>query len=393
MFRHLIILIILVSNYANAELQSKYEGFYNITDVPEIQNPEKVRKAFYKVIIGPVSYGTAFSISSKSYLLTNVHNVTRCLRDHGMVETGYDGSKGPLECSSLSVLSSDGHDMGRVFLLGSNPRHNNFGYDFAVLSVDKSVASFLSFRDDNDPVLPSEELYIVGFPGQTYRSKVELNGLKTAVTVAIDNIFGFEEYLSGVEPGKVASEEMFTKWIHDFFAPTQPLLPASNFFAESLLGLKYDLHNYQNIDSTNYLRRLDHYINILKRDAYVLFQNLQRGIRLRDDDLPGFVYPNASNTLKASYARFGRWEGKELVVKGDVTPGSSGSAILDSVGSILGIVFALGNLEEDSTEACVLDFILTNSESVSYSFCNKMAPYSVPTRTVQQKLKDWKISL
>lgn len=80
-------------------------------------------------------------------------------------------------------------------------------------------------------------------------------------------------------------------------------------------------------------------------------------------------------------------------MEGDATPGSSGSAILNPQGMVIGILFQLRTLNEGGSDAlCVLDAMLTSFESIKYSYCPQMGPTAVSAIEIDKSLKAWGIA-
>ncbi len=174
--KYLISIIFLYSTHLFANQSTiNYSGFDDPKDLLDLPFKNDLRNSVFKIVIHKEAgmFGTAYALK-EDILLTNVHNITQCLRDHGMIDSGYDGSKGPLICKSLSLIDSQGNDLNSVELLGSNNRHNNDNKDFAVIKI-KGLNANPIVLNANGPQIGSL-LYVAGFPSKTYRSPEKLTG-------------------------------------------------------------------------------------------------------------------------------------------------------------------------------------------------------------------------
>lgn len=365
---------------------SQFEGFFSPQEVSHFP-VQSIEKSVFKLEIGPQMHGTGFAISP-DVLITNVHNVTQCLRDHGYVESGYDGSKGPLECKTLNLRYADlsTPQSGRVRLLASNARYDNGGIDFAVIQISGLKAHPLRLSQSN--LKSSEIAFVVGFPGQTFRSTqarmLQLENLKDV----IDAIFGAESLLGSIDAKTKTSQAIFEVWQNEVFLKLQPLTSQSNFLSGSLIGNSWiPLLAWQSESSQNYLDNLKIHLELFKKDTFMLMKMIEQNLSIAQSN-----YPDADNSLKVSRAKFFRSaEAGVQILEGDATPGSSGSVVLDSSGMAVGIVFQIRGLNPEFREMCTLDAIMTDFESIHFNYCPAMGPAIVSSDAILRKLNQWQI--
>ncbi len=362
------------------------EGFFNPEEFQATSTANLTKKVF-KLEIGPQSYGTAFALT-KDILITNVHNITQCLRDHGLIDTGYDGGRGQLPCDSLSVLDSQSQQRHKVLLLGSNSRTAPGARDFAIVRAVGLAAI-------GTPLISSEvqmgkEFFVVGFPGKTYRGKTLLQKKRQELIGAFDILFEAANYFESIDPTEHSSQEIFSVWSIKVFQKLQPMLSQSNFLSGSLMGRTQNpLLAWQREPSEKYLRTVLLHLNEVKKDMYIFFSMVERGIATN-----AVIYPDANDDLKVSKAKSHKMDNAgALVLQGDATPGSSGSMVLDETGNAAGIVFQIMPLEQDEKNLCVLDAMMSDFESINIQYCGSFGLGMITGNTILSKIEEWAIDL
>jgi hypothetical protein len=363
-----------------------YEGFFNPAEFHTVPTNNLTRKVF-KVEIGPQSHGTAFALA-KDVLVTNVHNITECLRDHGLVDTGYDGARGPLPCDSLTVLDTQSQERHKVLLLGSNSRTEPGAWDFAVIRAVGLTAIGTPLRASE--IEMNKEVFVVGFPGETYRGKSLLQKKRQELIEAFDILFEAADHFESIDPEEHSSQAIFSLWSTSVFQKLQPMLSRSNFLSGSLMGRTQNpLLTWQRETSQKYLRTVLLHLNELKKDMYIVLSMVERGLATSAEN-----YPDADGNIKISRAELHRIDAAgTLVLQGDATPGSSGSMVLDEAGHAAGIVFQIMPVQQDEKSLCVLDAMMSDFESINFMYCNSFGLGMVPGTTILSKIQEWKIGL
>ena len=380
------LLVLILINPIISLAASSYDGFYEPGDLPQFPLTS-IEKSVFKIEIAPEMHGTAFSISSE-ILVTNVHNVTQCLRDHGYVDTGYDGSKGPLDCNSLALILPDSSKVKGIKLLGSNSRHNNSGWDFAIIKLSGLNANPIKLRPNG--IGTGELVYVVGFPGTTYRAKPAIEKSVNQFVDLFEAIFEVQAKIGIIDPNNKTSQEIFQTWLPEGFTKLQPNTVWSELLSGSLLGDSWNpLLAWQSESPKDYFRNLNNHIENFKKDSFILLSMVEKGSYNAVDN-----YPDADGSLKVSKAIYHRdAEPGVKILKGDATPGSSGSLVVDTNGFAVGILFQIRGLDPDSNELCSLDAIMTDFESINYNYCPALGPTIVSSEPIHKKLAEWGISV
>ena len=344
--RTLLILSILISPVVSLAM-SNFEGFFAPNDLPQFPLSAPERSVF-KIEIASNMHGTAFSISSE-IMVTNVHNITQCLRDHGYVDTGYDGSKGPLDCKSLALIFPDTTKAKGIKLLGSNSGHGNGGWDFAIIQLAGLNATPL--RLSKTGIITGESVYVVGFPGATYRSKEAIDEKLEKFVELFEAIFEVEAKIGAIDANSTTSQEIFQIFLQDGFTKLQPNTTWSEFLSGSLLGRSWNpLLAWQSENSEVYYGNLVKHIEFFKKDSFILLSMVEKGSLKAT---PG--YPDADDSLKVSKAEFYREAEPDIkILKGDATPGASGSPVVNKAGVAVGILFQIRALDPDAKEFCIV---------------------------------------
>jgi hypothetical protein len=340
----------------------------------------------FKIEIGPGMHGTAFAISS-DLLVTNTHNVTQCLRDHNLVDAGYSNEAGPLVCKSLSVLLDNRKANLEVFLVGSNSRYNSESLDFAVIKVPGLKARPVNLSETK--LEDSSDLFIVGFPGETYRAKQAVRSKLEKLILLFDSIFEVEHALQEVDVNKISSQEILQIWLNQGFQKIQPNVMWSNYLSGSLLGNDWNpLIQWQAEAPAVYLQNLIRHLDSFKKDVFVFFKIAEKSY---SDSIDG--YSDADGQLRVSMAKYFRSVSSDIhILSGDATPGSSGSLVLNSTGHAVGILFQIRGLEVDNKSFCILDAIMTDFESINFQHCSDLGPTFVSSGVIIEKLKQWRVS-
>ncbi|MBK7845402.1 MAG: hypothetical protein IPJ71_17285 [Bdellovibrionales bacterium] len=362
------------------------EGFFNPGYLPHFPL-SSVENSVFKIEIAPKMHGTAFAISNE-VMVTNVHNVTQCLRDYGYVDTGYDGSRGPLNCKSLALILPDSSKAKGIKLLGSNSRHGNGGWDFAIIKLSGLNAVPISLGKSG-PVA-GESLFVAGFPGATYRGKEAILEKIEKFVDLFEAIFETQSKLGSIDTNKKSSEEIFQLFLKDGFTKLQPHTTWSEFLSGSLIGRSWNpLLAWQNESSATYYQNLIRHIELFKKDSFILLSMVQKGSYIA---ITG--YPDADGSLKVSKAELHRdAEPGVKILHGDATPGSSGSLVVNEAGVAVGILFQIRGLDPDSNELCSLDAIMTDFESINFNYCPALGPTIVSSDIILKKLAEWDVEL
>jgi hypothetical protein len=367
--------------------QSSYEGFFSKEQLPQAPIGEPQNSVF-KLRIAPQMHGTAFAIS-EDILVTNAHNLTQCLRDHNFVESGYDGAKGPLPCRSLFIDPHDTSTPLMVELLGSHSRHQKEGLDFGFIKVNGLKAKPIRLSEFG--VLLNEPLWIYGYPGATYRDPKKLEEVLLKLVSLMGSVFEVQSSMLDRELDKMSSEEIFQLWLNKGFLELQSKIINSEFLSGSLLGRSWSpLTSWQNEANSTYAEKIIHHIEDFKKDVYVLINIVEKGLfQISQETGP---YQDADGNLKISRAALYRdAEPGVKILRGDATPGSSGSVVVNSEGQAVGILFQIRGLDEDSRSLCALDAIMTDFESLDYKYCSDLAPAVVSSDLILSRAKDWNI--
>ncbi|MBK7963024.1 MAG: hypothetical protein IPK04_18610 [Bdellovibrionales bacterium] len=250
--------------------KSNFSGFYDPKDVVNLPLKDVSNTVFKLVILkGAGMFGTAYSIH-ENILLTNVHNINRCLLDYGMADTGYDGSKGPLLCKSLSLIDGKGNELTTVELLGSNSRHNKDDKDFAVIKVNGLKAIPISLSP-NGPQIGSS-VFAIGFPSTTFRSPQKLNDKMIVLINLINIVFDIENKIKSLNQNST-SQDLFTTWMTDGFQKLQPLVKWNEFLSGSILGREWNpLITWQTEESLVYRKICLIISSTLKQILMALFR-------------------------------------------------------------------------------------------------------------------------
>lgn len=352
---------------------------------PEEVNALPLRSAERSVLklqLGPVMHGTAFAIS-KDVLVTNVHNMTSCLSDHGMLESGYDGSQGPLGCGSFAVLDSEVSSTKKVQLLGASPRYNHHGMDLAILRVPGLNANPVPLSSAG--LRMNEPVFVVGYPGRTYRSQSALKEKLDALGEALELVSESQEKISALVPQILSSEDIFKVWVHDFSLIQQKVFWSSSLL-RSLVGESWKpLRAWKSQDAGQYQAAFNDFFEILKRKINLRYRLVMEAyIKARPD------YRDADNQLRVTGGvSYKQTEPGVVLLKGDATRGSSGSLVVDTHGSAVGLLFGLQALEVDSDETCLLDAKLTNYESIYFQYCPAFGPAVISSHAILEKLDEW----
>ncbi|MBL7555642.1 MAG: hypothetical protein JNM24_07450 [Bdellovibrionaceae bacterium] len=384
----LFIIVFLISTQSFAtQSRGNYSGFYNPKDVVGFPLNSDMKNSVFKIVIHKEAgmFGTAYSLQ-EDVLLTNVHNITQCLIDYGLVDFGYDGSKGPLKCKSLSLKDGKGVEVNSVELLGSNPRRNNDDKDFAVIKVKGLKADPIRLNP-NGPQVESS-VFIVGFPSTTYRSPEKLDEKMISMVSTIEVIFAVENKITELGENS-SSQDLFTAWMADGFKKLQPLVKWNEFLSGSIMGRDWNpLLAWQNEDSSTYRKNLMNHIKRLKADAYTFIQLIEKSQLMN-----GKNNLDADDTLKVSYGKVSEISGNAVLIEGDATPGSSGSVVLDSSGSSVGILFQIRRVGKNENDICLLDAIMTDFESIRFSYCPSLGPTTVSSKIIFETIRSWGIKL
>lgn len=367
--------------------KTNYSGFYDPEVVEDLPLNKDVRNSVFKLVIlkGARMYGTAYSIH-EDVLLTNVHNISQCLIDYGMLDSGYDGSNGPLKCKSLSLVDEKGNELNSVELLGSNSRHNNADKDFAVIKVEGLKANPI-LLNPNGPQIGSS-IFVIGFPSTTFRSPQKLTEKKLDMVNIIDIIFDVEDKIKTMNSNST-SQDLFKSWMTEGFQKLQPLIKWSEFLSGSILGRDWiPFLAWQTEDPILYRKNLIDHIRHLKADAYNFIQLIEKAqLRNRKSIL------NADDTLKVSKGKISEIFGNAVLAEGDATPGSSGSVVVDTSGSSVGILFQLRRVGKNEHAICLLDAIMTDFESIRFSYCPSLGPTFVSSKVILETIRTWGIDL
>jgi hypothetical protein len=100
---------------------------------------------------------------------------------------------------------------------------------------------------------------------------------------------------------------------------------------------------------------------------------------------------DADDTLKVSKGKVNAIIGSTFLVEGDATPGSSGSLIIDSSGNSVGIVFQIRRVGKNENDLCLLDAMMTDFESIRFSYCPSLGPTAVSSKVIFETLQHWGI--
>lgn len=386
--RAIIIIIIFlksVQSYAT-QVRTDYSGFYNPHEVVNFPLNHEIKNSVFKLVIYKEAgmFGTAYALS-EDILLTNVHNITQCLIDHGMIDSGYNGSKGPLSCKSLSLLDGKGNQFNSIELLGSNSRRNNDDKDFAIIRV-KGLEAIPITLSPNGPELEAP-VFVVGFPSATYRSPKKLAEKMTTMVDIIEVVFKIERIIEDMDLSS-SSQDLFSAWMENGFRKLQPLMSWNEFLSGSTLGREWNpLLAWRSEDSSTYRKNLTSHIKNLKLEAYNFIQVIEKSQLKNQKTL------DADDNLKVSNGKVNLISGNVALLEGDATPGSSGSVVLDSSGSSVGILFKIRGVGKDTNNICVLDAIMTDFESIRFSYCPSLGPAMVSSKVIFQTINSWGIKL
>ena len=367
-----------------------YEGFFNLSDLPQFPLPS-IKKSVYKLEISPHIHGTAFAVSS-DILLTNVHNIKRCLMDHGYIKLGYDGSKGPLDCKSLVLVLPNTEKITGIKLLASNPHKLNDKkmWDFAVLKVEGLNAKPLQLSSTEKK--SSELAYAVGFPGKTLRSKISIKKKLNDFKLLFKELFEFRDRFRALKLNEITVQNIWEFWLKDGFSKLQPYVQFSEFLSGSLIGFTWNpLELNKNETKDNYLNNLKKHIQKFFEDSVALSNISQKAYFNSISN-----YPESDGVIKISKALFYKNAENGLkIFKGDITQGSSGSPLIDSKnGSVLGILFQARPLDlEFYNEFCIIDAVRTNWESMGTKYCPELGFVAVSSLTILKKMSDWGITI
>lgn len=379
----LLIIFHFFSSITFASIQS--DGFLIPSEVHglPLAVPEKT---VFKIEIAPGMHGTAFAISS-DLLVTNTHNITQCLRDYNLVDAGYSNEAGPLICKSLSVLLANRKANLEVFLVGSNPRHNSENLDFAIIKIPGLNAKPVKLVEDK--LAASSELFVIGFPGETYRAKKAVKAKLEKLILLFDSIFEAENALQEVDANKLSSQEIFQVWLSQGFHKMQPDVVWSNYLSGILLGNDWNpLLQWQSETPAIYLQNLNRHLSSFKKDVFVFFKIAEKSYA---DSIDG--YSDADGQLRVNMATYFRSVSRDIhILSGDATPGSSGSLVLNSKGHAVGILFQIRGLEADNKSFCILDAIMTDFESINFQRCSDLGPTINSSGVIIEKLNQWGIS-
>ncbi len=365
---------------------SNFSGFYDPKDVVNLPLKD-VKNSVFKLVIlkGAGMFGTAYALK-ENILLTNVHNITGCLLDYDMADSGYDGSKGPLACKSLSLIDNEGNELSTVELLGSNPRHNKDDRDFAVIKV-KDLKATPILLNPNGPQVGSP-VYVVGFPSTTFRSPQKLNEKMIVLINIINVVMEIEAKINSMNQNST-SQDLFTTWMTDGFQKLHPLTKWNEFLSGSILGDEWNpLIAWQSEEALVYRKNLLDHIRHLKTDAYGFIQIIEKSqLKNNMQDL------DADDSMKVSKGRVNSISGNAVLVEGDATPGSSGSVVVDSSGNSVGILFQIRKVGKNENDICLLDAIMTDFESIRFSYCPSLGPTVVSSKIIFETLRLWGIKL
>lgn len=343
-------------------------------------------KTVFKIEIALGMHGTAFAISS-DLLVTNTHNITQCLRDYNLIDAGYYNEAGPLICKSLSVLLANRKANLEVFLVGSNPRHNSENLDFAIIKIPGLNAKPVKLVEDK--LAASSELFVIGFPGETYRAKKAVMAKLEKLILLFDSIFEAEHALQEVDANKLSSQEIFQIWLSQGFQKMQPNVVWSNYLSGILIGNDWNpLLQWQSEIPAMYLQNLNRHLSSFKKNVFVFLKIAEKSYA---DSIDG--YSDADGQLRVSMATYFRSVSKDIhILRGDATPGSSGSLVLNSKGHAVGILFQIRGLEADNKSFCILDTIMTDFESINFQHCSDLGPTIISNGVIIEKLNQWGIS-
>ncbi len=366
--------------------RSDFSGFYDPKTLVNLPLKDAGNSVFKIVILKEAGmFGTAYALQ-EDVLLTNVHNITKCLTDYGLFDSGYDGSKGPLPCKSLSLIDGIGNELNSVELLGSNSRHHNDDRDFAVIKV-KGLKANPILLNPNGPQIGSP-VFVVGFPSETFRSPSKLNKKLDILGNAISIVFEIEKKIKDLNQSST-SQDLYTIWIADGFKKLQPLVKWNEFLSGSVLGREWNpFIKWQSEDAVVYRKNLLEHIKHLKTDVYGFIQMIEKS-QLRN----GKHELDADGSLKVSKGKINSISGNTVLIEGDATPGSSGSAVVDSSGSSVGILFQIRRGCENENDICLLDAFMTDFESIRFSYCPSLGPAVVSSKIIYKTLESWGVKL
>jgi len=326
--------------YAKTPQLEPYEGFFSAEALLASQDltpsvADRILNSAYRLEIGEGEHGSAFAINARGYLVTNVHNLAGCLREHGVLKTGYAGEKGPLPCKSLKLTSSDStKSFTGVEVLGSFPLLDvETTSDVALIHVNEMLDGYLELAKN----LPSrgESLFIAGFPGATSRDLSRIKHVSQDLTLAQE---GIETYFKIDQDEIGENNVLMTFWLQNFFVKIQPAIGFSNYLSGKLLQ---NDSGFQPLspegDFAAYSSKLAEHTRDLEKAIADMKLNIERvREKLESNKIEEGSYPEADDNFRFMRASFDTQTDFRLFFESDGGPGLSGSPVLNSLGQVVG---------------------------------------------------------
>ena len=378
-----IMLLVLISLSHSGFASTNCEGFFTPSQVPRLPISDP-HKTVFKLEIGQAEmHGTAFAISSE-LLVTNAHNIRRCLLDHGLEGTGYSNEKGPLQCDSLDILSADEAKKFKFSLLGSTLYQGGNDLDFAIIRVPGLNAKPVTLV--HNTFTEGSELFVIGYPGETFRSKAALQTKLNSLDLLFKIVFDSGNELSSLDLSQLTSEELMLIWLNRFFIKLQPHVAWSDYLSGELLGKEWlPLMAWQSEPPNLYLRNLTGHLDTFKKTLLLFQLILERSYISAIED-----YNDADGKLRVSKSIYSHSVTDSIhILEGDATPGSSGSLVLDTEGNAVGILNSIRVIDFKTT--CSRAAMGTNWESINFQRCSELGVGIISSGAVIEKLQEWGI--
>lgn len=386
-----------------AQPLGSFEGFFDPAQLEKIQTPIAahatiIRNSVFKLVMGKkvedpfAPTGTAFAIGKDGIFLTNVHNIRGCLREHDLVQSGYRGERGPLPCPDLILVDATGAIHGNILLLGSNSggSGNSIAEDFAAVQVPGIIVTPMSFRSEKSPVSSEESVYSIGFPGQTHRSKQDLQNRRSNLLLGVQKIA--ELYVFYTAQENISLEELHKRFT-SLFTELVPLIGDSEFLSATLLKRIDPLMvSSPEVTTDQWGEAFDGWFNEFMQAAQIMAGIFGHGLDQRTSDSDDVQYPNADGTQKLTFGKVHSIvDENHFLMQMDSRHGASGSPILDREGQVIGILSGI-TTERIYNSTCVLDNFSTGFSALIYSHCGDLYTEAVSHKNILRRLNEWSLT-